>query len=787
MHAGTLCFLAGVFAFQQCAALPNPWLAALLPAAVFGWRRGGRIGFVAACAAGFLYALLRAQILAPDTLPSEWEGQNLVVVGEVAGLPDVRRERTRFEFDIERIEESPDSTAEFELPGRVRLNWYRDAPRLRSGERWRLQVRLKRPRGFANPGGFDYEEWLFRRGLAATGYVRAGRNERISPGAWSLSRLRHGLSERIDAALGSDASLRPLVKALALGMRGEMTSRQWSVLRSTGTAHLMAISGLHVGLVAGLAFGLASLAWRLPGVSVLLVDARRVGAGAAIVAALVYAALAGFTVPTQRAAVMVVALMLAILARRPVAPATLLGRALLAVLLLDPFAVNEVGFWLSFAAVALIFYGISGRLVVRRSPGRSIWWRYGRIQCLLGLALLPLGFHFFGEYPVAAPLANAFAVPWVSTLVVPPVLAGTLASVFLPSVGAMLLELGHLALSALWHGLEFLTRHVPVLPAGPALARWQMLAALAGALILVAPRGMPARWLGVLWMAPLLFPSPVLLPEGALRVAVLDVGQGTAVVLRTRDYTLVYDTGPRFSDRFDTGAAVIVPYLRHHGIRKVDALVLSHRHQDHVGGAESVLEGAVVESIVTNVSAWAGRATPCREGGQWEWNGVGFTVLHPPPDMRDTGNEGSCVIRVNAGESSVLLTGDIGKPSERTLIDRHHLRADLLLVPHHGSATSSSPAFLDAVAPRLALSSYGYRNRFDLPDRQVMARYRSRGIPVLGTVTEGAIEVDLFPDGTMSAPRRFRRERVRYWQWREAEARASAGPSGLSGPFSSGR
>ena len=767
MHAGTLCFLAGVFAFQQCAALPSSWMAALLPAAVLGWWRGGRLRFIAACAAGFLYTLLRAQILAPDMLPSSWAGKNLVVEGEVAGLPDAQSERTRFEFDIGRIEESPEPEAEIDLPWRVRLNWYRDAPRLRSGERWRLHVRLKRPRGFANPGGFDYEEWLFRRGIAATGYVRGGRNERISPGSWSLSRLRHGLSERIDTALGPEASLRPLIKALALGMRGEMSSQQWRVLRSTGTAHLMAISGLHVGLVAGLAFGLGSLAWRLPGVSVLLVDAKRVGAGAAIMAALVYAALAGFSVPTQRAAVMVVALMLAILARRPVAPATLLGRALLAVLLLDPFAVNEAGFWLSFAAVALIFYGVSGRLVLRRSAGQRIWWRYGRIQCLLGLALLPLGFRFFGEYPVAAPLANAFAVPWVSALVVPPVLAGMLASVLSPSAGAALLELGHLALSVLWHGLEFLAGHVPVLPAGPTLPRAQMLAGLAGALILVAPRGTPGRWLGALWMAPLFFPSPALLPEGAVRVAVLDVGQGAAVVLRTRDRTLVYDTGPRFSDRFDAGAAVLVPYLRHYGIRAVDVLVLSHRHRDHVGGAESVLQGAAVESVVTNVSAWAGRATPCREGGQWEWNGVHFSIFHPHSDAHDTGNEGSCVIRVVAGESAVLLTGDIGEPSERTLIERHQLQADLLLVPHHGSATSSSPAFLDAVKPSLALASYGYRNRFDLPSPEVMTRYRSRGIPVLATAAEGAIEVDLYPDGTMSAPRRFRRERPRYWQWRE--------------------
>ena len=766
MHIGTLCFLAGVFVFQQCPALPDPWFAALLPVAIFGWLRGGRTRAPCALAAGFLYALLRAHLLIPDPLPSEWEGQDLRVVGVIAGLPDRLKERTRFEFDIERIEESPGPESAIEMPWRVRLNWYRDAPRLRSGERWRLQVRLKRPRGFANPGGFDYEGWLFRRGLAGTGYVRAGSNERIAPGPWSLSRVRRSLSERVDAALGP-APLRPLIKALALGMRGEMSSLQWEVLRSTGTAHLMAISGLHVGLVAGLTFGFCSLAWRLPGLSVLLVDAKRVGAGAAIAAAFVYAALAGFSVPTQRAALMVTCLMLAILTRRPAAPTALLGRALLAVLILDPFAVSEAGFWLSFCAVAFIFYGVTGRLALRRSPMQSFWWRYGRIQCLLGIALLPLGFLFFGEYPLVAPLANAFAVPWVSALVVPPVLAGTLAAALVPAVGALLLELGHLALSGLWSGLEFLAGIIPVLPAGPAPSRWQVLAALVGALMLFAPRGTPARWLGALWMAPLFLASSAPVPEGALRVTVLDVGQGSSLVLRTRDHTLVYDTGPRFSDRFDAGAAVVVPYLRHLGIREIDTLVLSHRHQDHVGGAESLLQGVAVRQVMTNVSPWTRRATFCRAGRQWEWNAVRFAVLHPSRDERATGNEGSCVIRVRVGETAVLLTGDIGERSERALLEQHALQSDLLMVPHHGSSTSSSAAFLDAVNPRLAVVSYGYRNRFGLPDSEVMARYRSRGIPVLRTATEGAIEIDLHPDGVLGAPRRYRRERPRYWHWQD--------------------
>ena len=762
MHTGTLCFLIGVFAFQQLPALPDAGLALLLPAAVLGAFRGGWARPIGAAAAGFLYALLRAHALAPSLPPPEWEGRNLVVEGMVIGLPERREERVRFEFDIHRIDAGSGPAPALALPWRVRLNWYRGAPRVDPGDEWRLEIRLKRPHGFSNPGGFDYEGWLFRRGLSATGYVRAGRNERLAAGSWSVARARQRLGEGIDGALGK-APLRPLVKALALGLRDEMSPGQWRVLRSTGTAHLMAISGLHVGLVSGLAFALVSFAWRIAGVSVLLIDARRVAAVAALAAALVYAALAGFTVPTQRAAVMVACLMFALILRRPVAPATLLGRALLAVLILDPFAVNEAGFWLSFSAVGFIFYAVVGRLALCPSRAGKLWWRYGRIQCLLGLALLPLGLRFFAEYPLGAPLANALAVPWVSALVVPPVLAGTLLSSCLPPLGALLLDLGHSALAGLWSVLELLSRHLPMLAAGSAAPRWQMLAALAGVLILLAPRGVPARWLGGLWMAPIFLGGPAPVPENTLRLSVLDVGQGLAVVLRTRAHTLVYDTGPRFSRSFDAGAAVVVPYLHHVGVREIDALVLSHRHQDHVGGAQSVLDGVRVRRFLANAPSWTDHAAPCRAGRRWEWDGAHFEVLHPPEDTGDTGNEGSCVLRVRMGASVLLLTGDIGVRSEAALIRRHALRSDVLLVPHHGSDTSSSPAFLDAVRPRLALASYGYRNRFGLPDPEVMARYRSRGIVVLDTVREGAIEIDMRGDGSLSLPRRHRREAVRYW------------------------
>ena len=773
MHTGTLCFLAGVFVFQHLPLLPNGWLAALLPIALLGWLRAGCMAPIGAFAAGFLWALARAHTLVPDALPEAWEGRDRVVEGVVAGLPERVGERVRFEFDVERLAAGPPPGPAIGGMPRVRLTWYRDAPDLRAGERWRLKLRLKRPHGFANPGAFDYEGWLFRRGVAGVGYVRPGRNERISPGSWSVARMRQDLAGRIDAALGP-ARLRPLIKALALGVRDEIPPSHWRVLRVTGTAHLMAISGLHVGLVSGLAFAVSAFAWRLAGWSVVLVDSARVGAGAAVLAAFAYAALAGFSVPTQRALVMVICLMLSILTRRRVAPATGLGRALLAVLILDPFAVSEPGFWLSFSAVAAILFGVSGRLRIGSSAAESLWWRFGRIQCLLGLALLPLGLWFFGEHPLVAPFANAVAVPWVSALVVPPVLAGTLGVSVLPTLGGPLLDFGHLTLSGLWSGLDLLARADLTLPESGMGQRWQVLAALAGALLLVAPAGVPARWLGALWMAPMLLAPAERPPADTLRVTLLDVGQGLAVVLRTRNHTLVYDTGPRLSERFDAGAAVVAPFLRHRGVREVDALVLSHRHEDHAGGVTSLLDRVPIRRIVTNVPPWADEGEPCRAGRHWVWDGARFEVLHPPEGRRDTGNEGSCVLRITLGSSSALLTGDVGEPSERELLGRHVLRSDLMLVPHHGSATSSTPAFLDAVRPRLALLGAGYRNRFDLPDREVMARYRTRGVEVLNTATEGAIEVDLHADGTMGRPRRHRSEHRRYWHWRGEEAPPSS-------------
>ena len=455
-----------------------------------------------------------------------------------------------------------------------------------------------------------------------------------------------------------------------------MSIAQWDVLRRTGTAHLMAISGLHVGLVSGLAFGIFSFAWRLPGTSVLLVDARRMGAVAAMAAALAYAALAGFSVPTQRAAVMVVCLMLAMLSRRAVAPSTLLGRALIAVLLLDPFAVNETSFWLSFSAVALILYGVSGRLALRRSTGRALWWRFAGSSACSGSLCCRSDSGFSASFPSPRPSKMRSQCPGSPPWSCRRCWRAPLSQPCCPQWVHQLWKWD------IWHSRGSGLRSSGLRRAFPCCRRaprgragkcsrlsWERFCSS-------PPAVLPARWLGGLWMAPLLFELPSPVPEGVLRVTVLDVGQGLSVVLRTRDHTLVYDTGPRFSDRFDTGAAVVVPFLRHMGVRAVDTLVLSHRHQDHVGGAASVARSVNLGRILTNVSSWEGQAVPCRTGQEWHWNGARFTVLHPPPDGRDTGNEGSCVIRATIGKSSVLLTGDIEERSERELLERVALHSD---------------------------------------------------------------------------------------------------------------
>lgn len=764
-----LAFLAGILLVQQMAALPSlAWAWLLLPLALVAWR-WPRIGLpMLFLLAGFLWVTLRAGSLLADRLPTALEGVDLRVEGRIADLPVASERGLRFAFDIERAWQGDQPVV---VPRTVQLSIYGATPTLRVGDVWTFTVRLKRPHGFQNPGGFDYEAHLFQLRVRATGYVREHEPHRLIaplgtladgmlPG-YRLNRFRQALSTRIQTLL-PDNTFAPMITAFANGDDDAIPDDQWQVLTRTGTGHLIAISGMNIGLVAGLVFFLVRWLWSFPGVTVLLVPAPLVAAGAALLAALGYTALAGFAIPTQRALVMLAVALGGVFLRRRTSPSVLLAAALLAVLLVDPLAVIAPGFWLSFAAVAVILYALSGA-DAKGWKERLVAW--GRLQWAIAAGLLPLLLFLFQQVSLSGPLANLVAIPVVEMAVIPATLLGVAGSFFLPdSVAAWPFLLAAKAMAMLWPLLELLARvegsqwiqHNPSL--------WTLGAALVGVLLVLAPRGVPARWLGLVWLLPMFLVRPSLPAPGEARVTLLDVGQGLSVVVQTAGHTLVYDTGARLSARFDAGRAVVVPFLRHAGVTRVDTLIVSHGDNDHIGGSASLLATMPVTRVLSSVPERLANAEGCRNGQTWEWDRVRFVILHPEPDSRLAGNNRSCVLRVESRFGKVLLPGDIAAKAERDLMLRAEgqLHADILVVPHHGSKTSSTETFLDTVRPRVALLPVGYRNRYHHPHPMVVARYRERGIALEDSATAGAITAEIGNQGLQLS--RYRETQRRYWQ-----------------------
>ncbi len=768
MRAGIVAFLLGMVLLQQLPHLPDGrwgWLLlVLLPLSFMPFRLAPLVWF----GNGFLWALIHANLLLASSLAPALEGENLLLTGVVATLPEQRDRLWRFEFELDGVL-TPEITLA-QLPPRIRLNWYgnRDnrVPQLVVGERWQLLVRLKQPHGFMNPGGFDYEGWLYRHGIRATGYVRAeGDNRQIGAAglSYQVDRWRSLLSQKMNEALPQQ-EFRGIIKALAIGKQDEIGEAQWQTFLKTGTNHLVAISGLHVSMISGLAFLLWRWLWGRSAWLTLRWPAQKVGAVAAIMAALTYAALAGFSIPTQRTLIMVVVFMVALIVQRYRRPSDGLLLALLLVLLFDPLAVMDAGFWLSFGAVAFIFLGMGGRL-----GSHGLWWKWGRVHLLMAVALAPITLLLFQKASLISPLANFVAVPWVSLVVVPLVLLGSLLLLLVPVAGEWLLVLANGCLALIWPVLNWFAE----LPAAQLyhafVGAWVVIPTTIGVLWLLAPRGWPGRWLGGVWLA-----TAFLLPHarpsaGEVWFTLLDVGQGLAAVVETEHHLLLFDTGPRFSDTFDTGEAVVLPYLLQRGVAQVDMLVISHGDNDHIGGAESLLASFPVARLLTSVPEKldSHRPEPCRAGQQWQWDGVEFLMLNPTAELVRKENNNSCVLKVTTATGSLLLTGDIEKQAERALLSRNgsQLRADLLVVPHHGSKSSSTAEFISAVAPRWALFPVGYRNRFGFPRPEVVARYQEQKIEVLDSAQMGAISLRLGREG-FSPPEGYRETAQRYWTHR---------------------
>jgi len=757
MFLCALAFLAGILLVQQQVTLPALWWGILSPVALMVALRMPRARSIALPAAffvaGVFWVSFRAGMILNDELAPELEGRDIWLVGYVDSLPRVAKKSVRFEFQIESAEFENEKV---EVPHRVQLSIYQKHPFPRVGEKWRLLVRMKRPHGFQNPGGFDYEGHLFQKRIRARGYVREAQNLSSEVNTWRFARLRQNIAARFQQLL-PDSQHRGILIALATGNRNELTPQQWNLLRDTGTSHLVAISGLHIGIIAGLVFFIFRWLWSLPGITTLYLAAPRAGAIGAMAAAFFYAGLAGFSIPTQRALIMLAVVLGGLFFLKRFQPRVVFGSALLATLLFDPLAVMSAGFWLSFLAVGLILV-----VMQSRHTTDTKLHQLARIQWALAVGLVPITLYHFQQASLIAPLANFVAVPVFAVAIVPTTLMAAATALWLPdSIASGFLLFANSVIHPMWLGLQWLSDSTPVYIG--AITMPIMLIAVAGSLLLLLPAGFPARWLGITGFLPMVFVSPVTPAVGEFRLTMLDVGQGLAVVVQTRQHLLVYDSGPRFSESFDTGRAVVLPYLRQLGRQNIDTLIISHGDNDHAGGAGSIIADTPVTRILSSIPARFPRAKACHRGQTWRWDGVQFEILSPQTTDPPHRNNNSCVLRVSSALGNALIPGDIERKREKWLATQYaeSLGSDVLVAPHHGSRTSSTRAFIDQVAPELVLIPAGYRNRYHHPNQKVINRYIESGSRLLGSPAAGAVEVAFSKSGKKI--RAYRQQQRRYW------------------------
>ncbi len=724
--------------------LPGPWLAALAGAGLWHWWRPGLHRVAGAAVFGFGLCGLHAVASLAGQLPLAHERGDFAVEGRVVELPVHEARRTRFAFRVD-----GDAGPAFLRGALLRLAWYDDGKPagthsrfdIAPGSRWRFDVRLRAPRGLRNPGPLDSEKHAFARRVAATGYVRTpARAERLAP-ATGIDAWRDDMARRIGAAVQSGSSR--YIRALALGDTRGLDDRDWEALRATGLTHLIAISGFHVGLVAGFFALLASGSWRAVPALGLWLPRPQAAAIAALAGAAGYAAVAGFALPTVRTAAMIAVVVCARLWRRPLRVADGLALAAIVVLLPDPLAVLGAGFWLSFAGVAWLAWCLP------QANGRHLLHEFLSAQGVATVGLLPLTVALFGQASVAGPVANLVAIPWWSLVVVPLSLVGTGLEALHSGTGGAAWRAAAWCFDLAWPLFEWLASSRFALWWLPE-ARWLALPmALSAAAWCLLPRGVPGKSLAVLLWLPLLWPDRGLPAAGAFDLTVLDVGQGLSLLVRTHRGALLYDMGPAVTDGYDAGERAVVPALHAIGVRRLDAAIVSHADGDHAGGLDAVVRRFPPARRLAPRGSGIPDAAPCDAGTRWQRDGVGFRFLHPDRHFPYLGNEASCVLRIDSRYGSALLTGDIGAVIERGLVARAPaaLPADIVIVAHHGSAHSSDPAFIAATGARMALVSAGHGNRFNHPDPDVVGRWHHAGATVLATPDSGALRITVGPDG----------------------------------------
>lgn len=683
---------------------------------------------VAVCLLGFCWACLSAQWALDDQLHQDLDGRTLWVEGTVVGLPEwpvVQGQPITVRFELQDA-----VSRRAKLPKRIRLSWRAPDEQIRAGERWRLAVRLKRSDGVLNPRGFDYQAWLFAKRIGATGSVKTG--QRLDAGQ-GLHHSRERLKQQLQKI--APQRMQGVMAALLLGDGSALTDQQWQLLQTTGTVHLMVISGQHISLMAGMAYAfvvlLVRLGWwpaRLPWLPV--------ACGLSMLAALLYGTMAGFAVPVQRACIMV---MIALLWRwrfQHLSAWTAFLAALCLVLLYEPLVVLQAGFWLSFAAVAALVLAFSGRL------GAWRWWQVlTRTQWVAAIGLAPFLLALSLPVSLLGPLANLFAVPWLSVLALPVTLFGASLLAW-PELAVPVLSVAGWLLEVMFNVLQWFAQSEAVWTSGGANA-WALLFALLGVLSVLLPRPIiPLLVIVCLW-TPLLKPNEVAVEHGQAEVWLLDVGQGQAVWIKTAQHSLLYDAGP-FMSGFDAGERIVVPFLQGFAQTGLDTLLISHADADHAGGAQAILNALHVKQVVSgqpleHPQSFA--AKTCTEK-QWQWDGVWFWRWQWR-HAKDS-NQKSCVLLINAQGERLLLTGDLDAAGEAALLaDWPWLKTDWLVAGHHGSRTSTSKRFLQAVNPQYVLISRGKHNSYGHPHPQVLATLQREQIRIYDTAHDKAVQIHL--------------------------------------------
>jgi competence protein ComEC len=789
MILAALMLVLGCWSVQQQANLPGPMSIGVLVFAIIllltscftlrtsklfqqePWLRHVRVGLLAFLM-GICWASGMAHWRMSDELPNEWQQKTIEVIGVVASVPEITEHGTRFRFDVEKV-----LTPNAIVPSHISLNHYQDffatpkalsqpaKPQLNfhAGERWQLIVRLKRPHGTVNPHGFDFEAWALAENIRATGSIKnKGHQLRLSALVYQPQYLLERLREHIKQHIGNALKDRPysgVIQALVMGDDSRITQADWQVFLRTGTTHLMSISGLHITMLSGLVFLIVSYCWRRIPALVLHLPTRKAATLAGVIVALLYALIAGFSVPTQRTLYMLIVFAVVLWSGRQLAISQVLAMALMVVVLLDPWAVISAGFWLSFGAVAILAYALSACI------GQAHWLRVAiKTQWVVTIGMLPLLLMMFNQVSIISPIANALAIPLISFVVTPLALLGSFLNI------DTLIIFAHEILSAGMWALKWLDQSSIAVWQQQAPAGWTLLPAMVGVIWLLLPRGWPLRWFGLLGFLPMFLIATVKPVIGDMKVTVLDVGQGLSVVVQTATHVLLYDAGPQYSAQNDAGSRIIVPFLRGEGIQKLDAFLVSHNDNDHSGGMQSVLTQVPVDWFLTSFEPklqMVGKR--CIAGQHWQWDDVRFEVLHPgfesyaEDNLKD--NDRSCVLKITSRAGSMLLTGDIEKAAESRLSAAYQnsLKSDVLVVPHHGSKTSSTPDFMAAVQPQVSLFTVGYLNRFGHPKPLIVNRHQALGSLIYRSDQHGAVQLQFNAQAGKIKIADWRTQQKRYW------------------------